>query len=381
MLLNRRSIVSKTNSADILGNDFGEYPPAPLEADNRLSETRVAVKPFGFFRLFSFQTRVFFLVLKACVSDRLSNELLTTDPSLLQQVDASREALKAVLVPVKRTISKLKTKQFKTKLIGGLELFGLVLVATILILPLLVASTYFIFKSTRRSRKYIKAFFFPAKFSAHTIMYSNQIKDEDLDWYVSHEHIHLLQTLYEQNLLQSSEEADLSVPNQNDLLKEPARKGEYGSYIGYLMLRHETEARLHELVLVYYRVANELPLDLNSFLQMLLHFECFVTPLRTEYQKLYEALPHDNIEIIAPRSEHMMRDLQRIVISIKSEEFVKAYLYEALPRMYANLLKYYGDSDASLRMRQSLPSTSLYESMYGSVESASQNTSRGMVRS
>lgn len=353
-----------TNSAEILKKDFGTYPPVPLQANNDRSKVKVSVKPFGFFRLLFFQAKVFTLLVKACASDKLSTVLLTTDPGLMKQLSVARASFKSVLLPFEHAVSNIHAQALKSKLIGGIQLFGLLIAVCILFLPLVLACVYFIFKLTQRSHKHTLAFFFPAHFSANAVMYNARIKSDDLDWYISHEHLHLLQTLYEQNLRKLGAAVDLSIPHENDLLKESARQGEYGTYIAYLMLRHETEARLHELVLVYYRVAKELPLSLNEFLRMVLHFECFANPIRAKYQKLFKELPHDNIKTITPRSAHMMRDLERIVVSLSGEDTVKAYLYEVLPRMYANLLHYYGDSAASERMKDSIPSIDLYQSMF-----------------
>ena len=367
MVLDRAlQLMRKTNSAEILKEDFGCYPPKPLVVDNSLADVQVSVRPFRFVSLFFFRARMIFLLAKACFTDSISTEMLTTEPSTLKLVDAAQASFKGILVPFKHAKTNLTSKTLIKKIIGSLQVLGLFLGSCIVAVPLFLYFIYLNFKHTLEFKKRTKALFFPSRLSANQVMYNAQIPAEDLCWYISHEHLHLLQTHFEQKIYKSSESVDLSRPNELGLLKEAAKQGAYGDYMEYLLLRHETEARLHELVLVYYRVTQSLPLSLKDFLRMLLHFECFSTPIKTNYPDLYEELPHEGVEAITPRSGHIMRDLQLMVSSFESSEKLKVYLLEALPKMYSNLLGYYGDQNASKIMNKNIPSISLYEAMYNS---------------
>lgn len=356
----------KTNSAEILREDFGCYPPKPLEVDNSLADVQVSVRPFRFVSLFFFRARMIFLLAKSCFTDNVSTEILTSEPSTLKLVDAAKANFKGALVPFKHAKSNLKSKTPIKVVKGGLQTLGLILGICVVAVPMFLYFFYLNLKQTLKFKKRTKAFFFPSRLSANQVMFNAQIPTEDLCWLISHEHLHLLQNHFEQKANKSSDSVDLSRPNDTGLLKEAAKQGGYGDYMEYLFLRHETEARLHELVLVYYRVAKELPLNLNDFLRMLLHFECFSTPIKTNYPELYEELPHMGVETITPRSGHIMRDLQLMVSSFESSEKLKVYLLEALPKMYSNLLGYYGDQNASKIMNKNIPSISLYEAMYNS---------------
>lgn len=350
----------KTNSQEILREDFGCYPPNPLKVDNNLAHVQVEVRPFKFFRLFVFKARTTFALVKACFTGKVSTELLTSEPNVLALFEGVQASFKNSLTPFRHALNNLKSKILIKKVVGSLQLLGLFLVSCILVVVLLLYFIYLNIKQTLQFQKSANAFFYPSQQSSNQIMYNAQTPNSDLCWYISHEHLHLLQTHFEQKANNAYADVDLSVPRELGFLKASATQGAYGDYMEYLFLRHETEARLHELVLVYYRANGELVLDLNGFLRMLLHFECFLNPIRTNYPALYDELPHEDIQTLTPRSPHMMRDLERIVFSFENEKRLKAYLFEVLPKMYANLLCYYGDKQAAEVMSNTIPSTSLY---------------------
>ena len=83
---------------------------------------------------------------------------------------------------------------------------------------------------------------------------------------VSHEHIHMLQACYFSERVKYEDETD-RVNFLKTLLKDPENDFRF---ISYFFKIDEMEARLHEVILSYYRNQGELPLDEKGFIKLLI---------------------------------------------------------------------------------------------------------------
>lgn len=82
---------------------------------------------------------------------------------------------------------------------------------------------------------------------------------------ISHEHIHQLQHKEEKNIVTSQ---NVIWPD-NQLFTEKARAHSLLPHLKYVLKKNEVEARLHELVVSFYRVHKNLPLTSIGFLGLL----------------------------------------------------------------------------------------------------------------
>ncbi|WP_312164398.1 hypothetical protein [Massilia timonae] len=152
---------------------------------------------------------------------------------------------------------------------------------------------------------------------------------------LAHEHLHLLQQ-------RSTVEGNKDPRDLHLILKEKWIKDRE---VVYLFDRHEVEARLHELVLSYYRARAALPVSLDEFYEMLADWEEIGTYL---VHTLAEAgmQMEGTGNTFKPRSKLFGTQLGAVLSGLKDSEATKQFVSEVLPVMYGNLLCYYGDVSA-----------------------------------
>jgi hypothetical protein len=137
----------------------------------------------------------------------------------------------------------------------------------------------------------------------------------------------------------------------------------------YWFSEHEVEARLHELVINYYRKFNCLPMDIQ---EMALLFFTSSPVLSAEFpgygsgkslrwkkrKKNKKAISHYRSIVISESVTGMCE-------SLKCETSSVRYVYEVLPVFYSRLLRYYGDLDASQRFSDQIIRPNFYDQLYG----------------
>lgn len=171
---------------------------------------------------------------------------------------------------------------------------------------------------------------------------------------VSHEHLHFLQH-------QDSERHGKVVKNLSQFLRE---KDHGNLTLLYILEKREVEARLHEMVLSWYRTMKELPLTPERFLDILCASPCF-------YDRVMEFLRMDGYAVGNDVTSCEERD------TMCSSQLGDAFAYmtdshcqyrfvtEVLTVMYGNLLRYYGDEGASRRYLADISRPNLYDTLYG----------------
>lgn len=176
---------------------------------------------------------------------------------------------------------------------------------------------------------------------------------------LAHEHVHFLQ-----NRQGSNQSKRLHNPHQII----PAERAE-DQFVLYLFECAEVEARLHELVLSYYRAKCVLPQTLDAFLGMLADWDEMGEYLvqMTAYAGL---TMHSSGKPFAMRSAMFSVQLAAVLGFLKDPEMTKRFICEVLPVMYANLLHYYGDASASAKFAAQYARPNLYDALYGSEQQA-----------
>lgn len=173
------------------------------------------------------------------------------------------------------------------------------------------------------------------------------------DEVLTHEHIHFLQH-------QNAERQNKEMRDPHQIL---GKKWSQDRFIIYLLERLEVEARLHELVLSYYRARHTLPQTVEGFLGMLADWDEI-----GEYLVKVTASAGLKMQGIGstftPRSVVHGAQLGDLLSFLKDPDVTKRFVSEVLPVMYANLLRYYGDAHASVHFLAQIPRPNLYDRLY-----------------
>lgn len=180
----------------------------------------------------------------------------------------------------------------------------------------------------------------------------------DVTSMISHEHIHLLQHK-DDHIVAASRSAVLP---DCQLFTETARANKILPHLKYILERNEVEARLHELVVSFYRVHKSLPLNAPSFLALLAASK----ELGWLVSKTLSVAKVDFGLVLAEfveRDKMQARDLEMVLINMH-EELALRFITEVLPVMYGNLLKYYGDDAVSCKFLAQIPRPNFYDELY-----------------
>jgi hypothetical protein len=320
-----------TSSESQLKKDFGEFPPKPLSGEGRTGEfTTIRVRGIG--------VHIHNVVMVKRLVE--SSEDVDSLSSTMKDLMASE-------------IANLK-RFVENKGFGSKTLKWLALGATFL------ASTLKLVRMGPQGANSL-GFFMPLRKDEHEIVIKvGEAAKKGLEAasMISHEHIHLLQ---HKELDITSYSRGVTWPD-DQLFTESARSNAMLPHLKYILERHEVEARLHELVVSFYRIHKNLPLSCPSFLALLAaskQLGWLVTGLLTLA----------NIEIDPPfiefdeRDKMQARDLEMVMLSMP-DELVVRFITEVLPVMYGNLLKYYGDDAVSQNFQSKIARPNFYDQLY-----------------
>lgn len=170
---------------------------------------------------------------------------------------------------------------------------------------------------------------------------------------VSHEHIHLLQH-------KNTEGHSRNVRLPNELLSEESCAD---LFILYVLQKMEVEARLHESVLSFYRTHHFLPTTVPGFLGLLASSE-------TIGSLVIGILESGDVTFDLERGRYPERyagpveQLGWVLTDMKTPELQCKYITEVLTVMYGNLFKYYGDNVASLSFLKNIDRPNFYDELY-----------------
>jgi hypothetical protein len=171
---------------------------------------------------------------------------------------------------------------------------------------------------------------------------------------LAHEHLHFLQNEH-------------AVGRNKRVAKFPrilAEKYEQDPFVLYLLEPLDLEARLHELILSFYRARQVLPQTLDAFLGLLADWEEF-----GEFLTQMTAFSGLNVRatgrVFRLRSEELGGQLGMVLGFLKDPETMKQFITEVLPVMYGHLLQYYGDLPASRNFLAQIVRPNLYDALYG----------------
>lgn len=218
-----------------------------------------------------------------------------------------------------------------------------------------------IFRRTRMNQKGANSlgFFVPLRKDEDEIVIKvGLLAREDRDATISHEHIHLLQ--HREN--QATAYSCVVTCSDDEIFNELARTSKMLPHLKYILKRHEVEARLHELVVSFYRTHNRLPNSVPRFLALLASSKQLGW-LVSELLASAGVNVDPPYEEISERDKLQIKDLEIVLLSMPDEAAIR-FITEVLPVMYGNLLKYYGDDAVSRNFLSQISRPNFYDHLY-----------------
>lgn len=315
-------------SEDQLREDFGVFPPAPLQC--RSPEFR-------------------FVIVHARGPGKLINHW-RRGAELMQAFEADRSTVTPGLLDTLITLTGVE------KIGQPRESTPLRYRAPRLVVRLFLAICLF---KAERTRKSGLGYFLPI--TSHdrqvTLLAGARRNAELANAVIAHEHLHFLQHQVAMN--RSKGVASLPL-----ILAEQHAKN---AFVLYLLEPMEVEARLHELILSFYRARQSLPQTVDEFLCLLADWEEFGQYLTVMTGSAGLAMRGTG-SVFSLRSKDLGEQLGMVMGFFKNAETTKQFVAEVLPVMYGNLLGYYGDAPASTRFLAQIARPNLYDALYKQKE-------------
>lgn len=328
-----------------LAQDFGEFPPFPLNC-NGLDCEFIVVRTRGIGGI-AVRCQLFKRILQVKNKDEVHPSL----HEILQTVQAVRSQITTLRLDLSNSVSTTGKR-----ILFALALFPLLLLAAVAIAPWVIFNAAKLLIKAYRNVPGSAAYFLPLFAGESRIMIKADVlaKLKDGDSIIAHEHIHLLQN---RNGSQDNKKS-----NCRDILLDEESKDD--AHTLYTLQKHEIEARLHEIALSYYRVQKALPLTLDGFIAMLAGSQCF-GELVIDAMEVEGAPSTKGAVQYYERSKSIALEVGWILLSIRNLELRRRFICEVLPVMYANLIQYYGDEDSSRLLLQKLSRPNLHDELYG----------------
>lgn len=357
--------INKISSWQQFEKDLKKFPPDGIEPDERLknnyfkiNEATVAgivlhsiKNTFSFFKHFS-------PLPKEKNGGPRSSELR-------YYVISYRKKLDELACTARSSIKGIGSKSILANLDGFLLLLTLPFMIVIVIPLLLVMPLYFFILMAKKRIKSSVGYYSLYDGDEDSIFINLRLLKKSkctYDELVSHEHMHLRQASVDNT--QSLPTLSCGIQIRNNRFIRNDMRDDY--YSNYLLNRHETEVRLNEMLICYYRERETIPATYNEFFQFLFSFDHLNAVARVFMKEIVRD-PCFNINLddfVKKRSICAVDDLFFIFRLIEEENKLNRYCKQVLPVLYAHLLHYYGDEKAAVRFFKTIPSISLYQELY-----------------
>jgi len=318
--------IERKTSLGQLRDDFGIFPPAPLQCDSLTGEFSI-VRIRGIGEIY--QTVAMPMQLLDADVQELSTDLLALlDPAELHSL---RKAMNSVGPRSARLAKRIS------------------------FCWLFIAEIGRTIRNGARSPN-VRGYFMPALQDESRIFVrvGGLHLNKNHAAILSHEHIHLLQH-------KESERHTNHARSPETFLSE---SGLTKTFLLYVLQKNEVEARLHESVLSFYRSHNRLPVTLPKFIGMLAASEQLGEYIRALLNGSDVRFERD-VDSYPEREGMLVADLEPILVYSKTEELARRFISEVLPVMYGNLLRYYGDKVTSQNFLKEVQRPNLYDELYG----------------
>lgn len=321
--------IENKSSKDQIKDDFGEFPPTPLCCENIAGYFKIVkASPIG-------ENLIEYKILKSLLyiseEELNSHSAINSDDPLLSKLLYAQKIIRNASGGSKKIAEILFNASFIWRLCK----------------KLILSKKY-------KSEKQLKGYFSPFLGDGSQIVLNSRFNDKkSIDAIISHEHIHLLQ-------FRNPEDHIRKARLPADFFFEEMRTD---PHLLYIMEKKEFEARLHEVVISFYRTHRVLPLTVSGFLGLISaceHIGSLVTPLLEINQASFV-----KYEDYPARESRPIEHLGEILFYIENLDMSFRFITEVVTVMYGNLLKYYGsDKDSSIYMKK-IKRPNLYDELYG----------------
>lgn len=351
--------------------DFGSFPPCPIRPscfDNQqfdvVTTSRLSSRPYFFKQVYK-------------LFERASNEASEVEYEvyrLKKEWLASKEEFWTKIDTVRSIFTELSPHKKIPLIILFIIFFPVLfvgLIAVILFFALHMA------KSSANSRIASSlGYFLPvvnnenkSEIVINTSKFNGSGRDASISGVISHEHIHLRQhAQFRRNgpLARSNSAFDDDRDSLYRDKMDPDISDDMYAFMKYVGLLNEMEARLHEVVLSFYREHEELPTSYEGFLDLLSGSENLGVSVRYYLIKIgqsrrYSAPPHFKV-----RFKIAEKQIDSFLFHMKEHKIAYRYITEVLPVMYSNLLRFYGGHVEADEFILTVPNVDLYKEMYES---------------
>ena len=196
--------------------------------------------------------------------------------------------------------------------------------------------------------------FYSAALSNRTLyVMKGRKKIEHFDPVISHEHIHMIQDeMYKSGFIQNLTFNNFSV-NAEIFNFETLKKYKEKVPVNYLFSPLEIEARLHEIVLTYYRSKKSMPRNAVEFVEMIMNFKLLTLNTEENYKILLETRFYSGVETYFIAQ-----------IEVLKTESAAMFLQHVLPIFYRRLLTYYGATELISEFDKNPPDTTLFDKLF-----------------
>lgn len=312
-------------SASQLAMDFGAFPPRPLQCSGLVGDwSLVRVRGIG-------QTYQDLKVFRSLVRAAEQDEGVV-DP----EISSEEQYLFA-----RRNLEEVKRQ------------FPRLMRAVVWLAPVFLAVRPWFFRSQRVLIRDGTAGYFTPLCPDDVVVRAAMSDAVSEAAVVSHEHIHLLQH-------RDAEDHGRFLRTPSSLLCDKAL---VIPQLQYFFERKEVEARLHECVLSFYRSRDHLPLTVAGFLSLLACSQTFGWLISDSLEA--EAFGADSSPELYPERELVFaKQLETILLSLRTPHLERRFILEVLTVMYGNLLRYYGDARASDQFLGQIERPNLYDEIY-----------------
>lgn len=318
-------------SQDQLREDFGEFPPRPLKTKKFEFEFKIR-RIRGIGALYNSYT----IASKVAKSMHPNSKIQTQNSPEFKAVKEYFEQVNLFSVKISKA---LHIKNEKILLNYLLYLFS-VFLTFILFIKL---------NNKKNGLGYHLSFFQDER----VVTIKNGTKSKvNPDSVVSHEHLHFLQHLNSEN--------NRIMRFPEIVLPETKRKDRF---LLYIYEKNELEARLHEIVLSYYRFKKMLPVTKKEFFE-LLGGSKFFGEIVVPTLKINGIDIQDNDFEYPARETEWEIQLGSIFLYTTNSDIDFRIITEILPVMYGNLLRYYGDTETSFNFSKEIERPNFYDVLY-----------------
>lgn len=342
-----------TSSREQLTKDFGEFPPSPLTANSPGADFNIVnVGALGA-RYFTL-TRSF----RALNQDAAD----ANDPSTAHIIKAFSEIKKGISSSALSFLVAYNALRLYQKILFILLIFIFLPFMLIFFIGFLVRMVFRILRVPVIGTEALGFFCPTTQIQLEIVAKPVEIKRAKINYQsvVSHEHIHLLQ------YLASAGNPDLRMDvGFQSRVRALVRENVSQEEAAYYLSPYEIEARLHEVVLSFYRESNILPIDYDAFITMINSSEFLGDFTRRIISKMDPGSALDNIKMFKLREVAAARDFALILSRFTDLSTAERFIHEVLPVSYANLLVLYGDKRAAENFIKTVGKTNFYQELYG----------------